>query len=1032
MQGSNDYERSIPQNSYIPVTGDGDRGGGGTYGGTSLVPTLEDYERVFGPAARNIREDPQRNKRHQRWHLPDALKGPNPWMADRIDGLISDANKSPFTTVILPYKYIENVDAKIKWNVWSFDEGLASRVPYEAPARVLTQTKRSFRGYTVRQGLAITMEHNFMMSPAGIKNFENQLQQMVGSIQQTNDLDVHVALVTAPSYARTIQEKYFSSGKTPAQQWREYIDLFGFMQKNPNAMDIMIEEAKKTLATWGAREPTFMLLNSKITFQMTMVPAKTEYFTQGYDGIKRLQQGPDIPSYRGLSIVHSRAYSLETNAQPRDILRRRVRTAEFYRIPYTADARTRQYQLYDESRDTWFTLSYEELLDMATLGGNDNGADIARPGGNCYPAFGGASRAYFFSSDVLDPVTNYTAFFNEAAFRIHTHLPSCPANTNVRNPYTAMIAAAAQHREVPPVTYAEIELPADVDNDGRRYVFPQTTPLMFRLFMRMPITRTLITVLLQPISWARINAVHTGTAEHVFVHRSFAYGNVLRVLLTYFTTPYSSERAAIAQELPFVLEFEGAVRDAVATHGIRHHTVNVDVLVYDILRRISGRVVGLGGEDGFEVDVAAFGPLDAGFLGTRSYHIGTSNICDERIEDTVLAFLWAAFRVLHMRREADQLYVDLGGAGAPAVAAVALPAPDARWAAGADEAARMTALHARVQVLRGNVAIAPRLTLRIIWEARSAAPADGEVLANPQPTYDRDFLFPDTSIRRLFRAEAPAAGDAEAVAAAAADGGYEIVIIRPNIEHNMLGLVMGRGGIDDLGATLWGQTELSCYDDGMHGIWSMAYKYNERAMVFNEKNLVRLWDVAYDGYNGGKDDTAVNFRDQNSVRAYREAVNNRQDPYTGPSMLVMKFPVDRRSTKWVRNWTSPIAWDTDLCAQYAIDPETGSVFSTTEANCVFAGDMYKERFKRYKQCFHDATLQHRTNKPPGHAAHENESSTVALAFQGSMRVLNNAGTLIEEVNGSGHHGRDYVGAAAARAGRSTHYGTFASAIRASV
>lgn len=29
----------------------------------------------------------------------------------------------------------QNVDQKIKWNRWSFDEGLASRVPYESAAR---------------------------------------------------------------------------------------------------------------------------------------------------------------------------------------------------------------------------------------------------------------------------------------------------------------------------------------------------------------------------------------------------------------------------------------------------------------------------------------------------------------------------------------------------------------------------------------------------------------------------------------------------------------------------------------------------------------------------------------------------------------------------------------------------------------------------------------------------------------------------------------------------------------------------------
>ena len=46
---------------------------------------------------------------------------------------------------------------------------------------------------------------------------------------------------------------------------------------------------------------------------------------------------------------------------------------------------------------------------------------------------------------------------------------------------------------------------------------------------------------------------------------------------------------------------------------------------------------------------------------------------------------------------------------------------------------------------------------------------------------------------------------------------WELVVVRPNIEHNMLGIIMGRGGLDELGATFWGQTELSCYDDSMHG-----------------------------------------------------------------------------------------------------------------------------------------------------------------------------------------------------------------------
>ena len=253
MQGITHDQRSnaVGQHtSYLPDADPG-REGGNTYTGTATEPTIQDYENFFGPSARDIKTDLQRFKRHGRWHLPDTLKGPNPWLTDRIDGLITDATNSPFTTKILPYRYKDDVDGKMKWNVYSFDEGMASRVPYEAAARTLTQSKRSFAGYMVRQGMAICMEHNFMMTPVGRENFKNQLNQLIGSIQYTNDLDVHMALILAPSYQKTMRERYFTSDKTASQLCREFVDLFGVMQKNTNALDILIEEGKAVLRTWG-------------------------------------------------------------------------------------------------------------------------------------------------------------------------------------------------------------------------------------------------------------------------------------------------------------------------------------------------------------------------------------------------------------------------------------------------------------------------------------------------------------------------------------------------------------------------------------------------------------------------------------------------------------------------------------------------------------------------------------------------------------------------------------------------------------
>ena len=337
---------------------------GQTYTSTDSSRLTDSYEAIFGPAGRDIKHDPQRHKRHQRWHLPDNLKGRNEYLTDRIDGLITDATSSPFTRNILPYVYLDSPDQKIKWNVYSFDEGMASRVPYESAARVLTQSKTSHAGYAVRQGLAIVMEHNFLASAAGMANFQNQLKQLVGSIQLTNDLDVHIALLQAQSYQKTINDKYYSENDSLYDAARRYVDMFGVMQKIPNALDILIEDAKNHLKTWGSPPPTFLLCPSDLTAQLQMNPERTNYITNGPDGLKRLAQGPDLPSYRGLSIIHSQKFSLEPGRKPRNVLKRRVRVAEYYWVPL---ADVSSYQLYNQKKDMMTTFDKTHALRASGL-----------------------------------------------------------------------------------------------------------------------------------------------------------------------------------------------------------------------------------------------------------------------------------------------------------------------------------------------------------------------------------------------------------------------------------------------------------------------------------------------------------------------------------------------------------------------------------------------------------------------------------------------------------------------------------------
>lgn len=90
-------------------------------GATAVTgPTVDHLESIWGPIAREVKQDADRFQEISRRHLtnmPRPLQGSQIYIADRIDGLITNATGSPFTSVILPYMYMDNPDGKIKWRV---------------------------------------------------------------------------------------------------------------------------------------------------------------------------------------------------------------------------------------------------------------------------------------------------------------------------------------------------------------------------------------------------------------------------------------------------------------------------------------------------------------------------------------------------------------------------------------------------------------------------------------------------------------------------------------------------------------------------------------------------------------------------------------------------------------------------------------------------------------------------------------------------------------------------------------------------
>jgi hypothetical protein len=247
----------------------------------------------------------------------------------------------------------------------------------------------------------------------------------------------------------------------------------------------------------------------------------------------------------------------------------------------------------------------------------------------------------------------------------------------------------------------------------------------------------------------------------------------------------------------------------------------------------------------------------------------------------------------------------------------------------------------------------------------------------------------------------------------------DLFVLRPNIEHYMLAVIFGRGGgPEELGATFWGQTELSCYDDSQHGIWGMSYKYHERAIVINERNLIRVFDVCFDGYCGGNDARILRWTAADTDQ-FRRQTQNLTTAYSGPSMVVMALP---RHKNVFESFPNPLVWHPYVpsASRIKAHPDKGGTPANVQAHCPFARYEGNELTHQVYSMYYGALglsqwAQLSAQLDPGHLAYANETDPYVFSFHGHMAAILDGQR--EETQGSGHLGPNFVGVASVREGR---------------
>jgi hypothetical protein len=234
----------------------------------------------------------------------------------------------------------------------------------------------------------------------------------------------------------------------------------------------------------------------------------------------------------------------------------------------------------------------------------------------------------------------------------------------------------------------------------------------------------------------------------------------------------------------------------------------------------------------------------------------------------------------------------------------------------------------------------------------------------------------------------------------------------------------------------------------MHGKWGMNYKYHARAVVFNEKHLLRLWDVAFNGYTGGMGVKMVKWatdvsmynqavpaeaviaaaktdKDDQDRESWQQATVALDEPMRPniADMFVMSFYEDEKLDCDLPNPINFSSGNDRNLEPAAADPD--NLFNTHLAEMdVFKFDgangcsqANATRYTQYRQFMPNYATMHAGRKTAGHASHEGDTHVQSLAFSGTMIIKDRStGVTIKVQHGTGHLGDSFDGSASIRAG----------------
>lgn len=300
-------------------------------GSTGSAPTNK-WDPFFGTPQgyhEDVRADDQLS--HETFNLPKAYEGKNKRLEDILDFMIRKEDEF-YTRELLPWEYTE--DLHIVWDVWKFNRTLADVVPEQGISRLVTQESERHTDNLVRRGLAFQLEHGFMTTDKGRRNYALNLQQISDAVHTTCYFGVMHALFAGQNYYKEYRRKFARFVKGPRTLFRHERQMWACLQKDIKGVYIMDAEIKHHMKINGI-VPNVLVLPPKAGIYISMVPPReTEYHLRGPGSHEALTQDrTGISSFRGSKVFEAQSFDVDFQHEFIDLTSRPRMCGEYFVIP---------------------------------------------------------------------------------------------------------------------------------------------------------------------------------------------------------------------------------------------------------------------------------------------------------------------------------------------------------------------------------------------------------------------------------------------------------------------------------------------------------------------------------------------------------------------------------------------------------------------------------------------------------------------------------------------------------------------------